>query len=685
MFKTSRFCQEINLPVSHSLTPIRDYENDYFHKDDNRLPAVERFPYGKPKNYRDSVEATPKLHKRPASLVLDERADTPNKKQFSPLNLKKFSDVVALDSGLEGPKKGVLKEFFKLVKALFESEIEYADLMEISNLVYRRALHDDRSFRNKLIQTGSHEELLLFGNIETISSISRLFISSLESILTCQQTSQSIDNDYWNELLKNELLRKRLIEKFDIGKALSLHFLRIKTTYLSYSVTHRRQIELLELLQTDNPQLFKKWHNGCLKAAHMNKLEYIFKSPIKRLREWTNTLSRLYPLSLDILSEQFSSNLSKALEQFQSFEKDVAAQTKEFDNNSMYDFSLTPVEIIQSYGSDQVADQRDSMKAPVETQQAQRVSQQSSEKSLLRLVSSKRESKGRTSSVFSRSSSRYSGDSTALATEVNTLPETREAEWQPDEKDSLTLIDHVTKLKKIHRGLITLKSVIGKEDLLSIFDINLRQAKAWEAVIQCDADTSMHDGVHGAFDSSMYRAYVDKLQQQREEATLMKVEEIEVSVKAPLSVLIQLCERVRSHLRDLNTLKKDYMTYLRERSSSTHDIKKDILGKHFEQMQKKILRELPDFIQLVHKTLEAIVLCYHRKMLRYLEIAAGGDLFLIQDLEILGRLKKDVGKHFDILETFSASRYHSKRAVRDEWKFPQEPTASRVLRRLFEL
>lgn len=684
MFKTSRFLQEMHLPESHSLTPIRDYENDYFHKDDNKLPIVERFPYGKPKNYRDSVETSTKFHKRPASLVLDEKANPPTKKQFSPLNLRKFSDVVNLDNDVRSSNQASLTEFLQVVRALFESEVRYANLMELSNLVYRKALRDNRTFRNKLIRNDSSEELLLFGNIATISSISRLFISGLETILRCDKAPAVGGDEHWDELLGNEAMQEELMKKFDIGKVFNLHFLRIKTTYLTYSVTHRKQKELLELLQAGNPQLFKKWHDGCLKAAQMNKLELIFESPITRLKEWVNALSHMYPLSVRILREEFSGNILKALEQFQSFEKDVAAETKEFNNNAMYDFSLTPVEIIQSYGSE-----RETMKGPTAMPPTRCASQRSPDKDLLQLAGAKRDSKstnGRASSIFSRSSSRYSGDSTSLtAAELNTLPESQGTEWLPDEKESLTLRDHITKLKKIHRGLIALKSVIAKEDMLSLLDLNLKHAKAWEAVIQCDADVAIHDGLRDSHEVSRYSAYVEKLQRQREEATLMKVEEMEVSVRTPLSKLIQLCERVRSRLRDLNALKKDYMTYLRERSSSTHDIKKDILGKHFETMQKEMLRELPEFIKLVHKVFEMIVLNYHRKMLRYLEIAAGGDTFLIQDLENLGKLKKDVGKHFDILETFSASRYYSKRMVRDEWKFPQEQTASRVLRRLFEL
>lgn len=688
MFKSSYFLEEMGFQASTSLTPIRDYDNDYFHRDDDKLPMTNRFLYGKPKTCGESARASIKSCKRPASLVLCEQTETSNKKQYSPLNLRNFTDVINLNQDNEHSPKEPAQEFFSIVRHLFESETAYVETMETSIDVYRRTLNENRSFRNRLIQQDSHDEVLLFGNIETISSISRLFLSVIENSLTSGNPLRTVDDKFWDELNSISALQDRLLQQFDIGKAFNLHFLRIKSTYLSYSVTHGKQKELLELLRAGNPQLFQKWYDCCMKSANTMRLEAIFERPIKRLKEWTEILVQLLASSQNLLSEHYCANVSNALNQYESFIRDVTNETKEFDNNAMYDFSLTPSEIIQSYGPESKFE-RKTLKSTVKS--APRSSLQELDSVLLCVKTPKRESRNTTSrsnSIFSGSSSRYSGDSTIVPlSEANLILSSSESHLRAETAVDLTLADHVTKLKRAHRGLLAFKNVIGKEDMLSILDINLKHAKLWEAVIDRRADlnpiVSSDEGSKSRI--SMYSSHIERLQKQREEAIIMKVDEMERSVKGPLSMIICHCECVRSHLRDLNALKKDYLSYLRERKSSAHDVKRDILGKHFEQMQAKMLHELPKFIELAHKIIEAIILNYHRKMLRYLEISAGGEKSLIDDLELLGGLKRDVGKNLDILENYSASRYRIKRMVRDDWQFAQDQTASRVLRKLFEL
>lgn len=686
MFKSSQFLEDMGLQASHSLTPIRDYANDYFHKDDDKLPLTNRFPYGKPVNYVESARGSMRSHKRPASLVLDDQIEPFNKNSSSPLNKRTNSSTIN-DHTLTDAEGTDRSNFFGTVRHLFESETAYIQTMEAALLIYRRVLHGNRSFKNKLIQQDSHDELLLFGNIETISSISRLFLSALESNLSLDERFKTVDYKFWDEINNNHVLQNEVLRQFDVGKAFNLHFLRIKSTYLSYSVSHRKQKELLELLRAGNPQLFQKWYECCLESADTMGLDDIFEAPIRRLEQWSTILTELSASSQNILSEEFSNNISNALLQYKSFAKDVANETMEFNNNAMYDFSLTPGEIIQSYGFELQDDQKIAKKVQKSSSHSFR---QDVDNVLLDVKFAKRESRNtasRSNSIFSGSSSRYSGDSTivppsqAKAAQLSPEPQSR-----VDPVYEFTLADHVTKLKKVHRGLLELKNVIGKEDMLSILDINLKQARLWEAVNDCEAISSNEGLSEGKLDAdvSMYTSHIEKLMRQREEATMMKLEEMEKAVKTPLSVIINHCEGVRSHLRDFNALKKDYLSYLREKSSS-HDVKREILGKHFEHMQVVMLHQLPRFIELVHKAIEAITLNYHKKLLRYLEISAGGEKYLIEDLESLGLQKRDVGKNYDILESYSASRYHSKRMVRDDWQFAQDPTASRVLRKLFEL
>lgn len=694
MFKTSRFVQEISCPASDSLTPIRDYDHDYFHKNDDKLPTFPRFPYGKPSNYEESTRGSVKSSKRPASLVLNDNAQPLNKKQNSPLNLRRFQEIVKLerdqaesDFDISSHINPKVTKFFEIVRRLYESELEYAELMEASNLIYRKTLNENRSFKNKLVNIDSHDELLIFGNIETISSISRLFLSSLRDIIFIGDHSEVVDSHVWDEIYKNPTLQDLLLASFDIGKVFNLNFLRIKSTYLTYFVTHQKQMELFDLIRAGNPYLFHRWYDHCLKAAGGNKLEDILQRPIKRLQEWVDILENLSLLSNGALSQQLCATIKKSHEQYASFVRYVENETSEFNGNAMYDFSLTPLEIIQSYGPEiKTAKYEEAW-----PEQPQKTSQNIEEKlPALEIPKNETENQSRVASVYSDTSSRYSGDSTiAPISESRISKHLSESENQSNARNDLTLADHVSKLKKIHKGAIQLQRAIGKEDMLLIIDNNLKHAALWKDVIECEqagnsiaTEDSQQQGIYV---TSMYSAYIDKLQKSREEATMMKLTGMETSVKTPLSSIIGNCNAVRSQIRDLNALKKDYMLYLREKTSSGHDLKRDILGKHFENMQRKMIKDLPRFIDLVHKALEILILNYHKMMLKYLEISVGGELFLVRDLELLGSLKKDSGKNFDILQNYSASRYCSKRMVRENWQFKQDPTASRVVRKLFEL
>lgn len=691
MFKTSRFIHEINYPASDSLTPIRDYDHDYFHKNDDKLPVFPRFPYGKPSTYEESAKGSVQSSKRPASLVLNDNDQPLNKKQNSPLNMRRFHDVVKLekedaesDFQINSHINSKVTNFFQVVRRLYEAELEYAELMEISNLVYRKTLNENRSFRNKLVDIDSHDELLIFGNIETISSISRLFLSSLRDIITVGDHSEVVNSHVWDEIYKNPTLQDHLLASFDIGKVFNLNFLRIKSTYLTYFVTHQKQMELFDLIRAGNPYLFHRWYEHCLKAAGGHKLQDILQRPIKRLQEWVDILEKLSQLSNGALSQQLCKTIEKSHEQYASFLRYVENETSEFNGNAMYDFSLTPLEIIQSYGPEIEADKYEEASSEHPPQKIEE------NFPALEIPKKETENLSRVASVYSDTSSRYSGDSTIAPTsESHISKQLSESENQCNARNDLTLADHVSKLKKIQKGAIQLQSAIAKEDMLSIIDINLKHATLWKEVIECEhaGDYIATEGSQqqGVFVTSMYSAYIDKLQKQREEATMMKLTGMETSVKTPLSSIISNCKAVRSQIRDLNALKKDYMLYLPEKSSSGHDLKRDILGKHFENMQRKMIKDLPRFIDLVHKALQILILNYHKMMLNYLEISAGGELFLMRDLELLGSLKKDSGKNFDILQNYSASRYCSKRMVRENWQFQQDPTASRVVRKLFEL
>lgn len=700
MLTKSELYDEFFYQPSNAISPVRDYTNDYFHRDDNKLPKVQLDKYGPAYNYNDGLKQSRYSSKRPASLHLDFEGPS-SKKQYSPINTDRFVSAIKIKETPTEPDISANSEtskFYSVVKSLYISENEYADLIDTCNLVYRNVLHENRSYRNKLLELGSNEEYLLFGNLETISSISRLFAGGLKRIILNGKNHGEIDDDIWEQIDTNSSLQEQLLSQFDIGKVFNTNFLRIKSTYLSYCGSHCQQMELFETLRLKNPSIFYRWYEHCYEISGCKKLEDILSKPVKRIAEWSAFLETFTSLVPKILKEDFCTSIEKAYSDYSSFSNYIENETSEFNSNAMYDFSLTPIEIIQSYDTDKAKDFKPQLEVlPMvsgnqschdrESSQTLSLPRREDNNSNDAHLAMPRGMSG-TNSVFSGTSSRYSGDTVA----TQSLEPTQRQKFlsvvsQTCGDSQQTLADHISTFKKLHKGLIHLKSAINNDDMLSIIDINLKHTEFWREVIEFEnIDPSQHAGAEQAIlVSSLCSAYTEKLKRQREEATLMKLTFFESSVKRPLKIMLEYCESVKDRLKDLNSLKKDYMAFLRQKTFHTHDLKRDILAKHFEHMHRKMARDLPKFMQLLHETLKYIILNYHKVMLKYLEISAGGENFLIKDLEQLGKLKRDVGKNYDILQMYSTARYCAKRLVRENWQFDQDLTSSKVLRRLFEL
>ncbi|CAR29726.1 ZYRO0G15620p [Zygosaccharomyces rouxii] len=707
MFRKSELYSEFCHHPSDAMSPIRDYDNDYFHKNDKKLPKVQLHKYGPGYSYNENSKRSNHSSKRPASLHLDIEGPSA-KKQFSPINIARFSDAIKIKETPVEPESFTNSEnakFFSVVKSLYMSENEYGKLIDACNLVYRNVLHENKTYRHKLLEQRSNEEFLLFGNLETISSISRLFVTALKRIILAGNNTGEIDDDIWEQISTNSSLQKQILSEFDIGKAFNTNFLRIKSTYLSYCGSHRKQMELFGTMRSKNPHLFYRWYEHCYEASGNLKLEDILNKPVQRIAEWSAFLETIISLAPKILEKDFCASIEKAYDEYSSFSSYIENETAEFNCNANYDFSLTPIEIIQSYDSDKVKDFKPQLGvlSMISESQSSQNRESSQTLSLPRTEDSSgsdvhlRASNGNdvhlrtsngTNSVFSASSSRYSGD-TAAAQSLEPLQRQKFLSMvsQVCGDSQHTLADHISTFKKLHKGLIHLKAALSNDDMLSIIDINLKHTDLWRRVVEFEnINPSQNVGAEQPIlVSSMCSAYTEKLKRQREEATMMKLTFFEGSVKRPLKTMLKYCEAVRARLKDLNSLKKDYMVFLRQKTSHTHDFKRDILAKHFEQMHRKMAQDLPKFLELLHETLKYLTLNYHKVMLKYLEISADGDDFLIKDLEQLGKLKRDVGKNYDILQTYSTARYCAKRLVRENWEFDQDLTCSRVLRKLFEL
>lgn len=267
MFKTSSLFQELNIPSTNTLTPIRDYDNDYFHSNDDKLPNFRRVqsqshrlrisnPY-----YRLSNTST----KRPASLDLSEITinSLPSSKKMTPMsNVKLFDKTVSLkekenimDPDTENKTDHLnscssLREsvddekdevtFYQIIREFYESEIRYIETMQMATCVYRKALHNNSKFKNKIIKANSLDEILLFGNIDIIASISKIFVATLNKLLLGNNIQGKIEGSFWDKLYTDSDSLERIYNTFDIGNLFEQHIDRIKTTYLNYFVTDRK-------------------------------------------------------------------------------------------------------------------------------------------------------------------------------------------------------------------------------------------------------------------------------------------------------------------------------------------------------------------------------------------------------------------------------------------------------------
>lgn len=185
MFKTSYNLYDLNYPKNDSLTPIRDYKNDYFHKNDDKLPEIVRKPTRKLSKHENKLNDKKFTNKRPASLDLHSIVESlSNKKIYSPINTEIFQNVVRLNLSPQipnSPHEGC--KFYKIVQEFYLSEVEYYNNLLTANNVYRKALNSDPRFKNKLVKLDSSDELLLFGNIDTIASISKILVTAIKDLL----------------------------------------------------------------------------------------------------------------------------------------------------------------------------------------------------------------------------------------------------------------------------------------------------------------------------------------------------------------------------------------------------------------------------------------------------------------------------------------------------------------------
>lgn len=671
MMLKSRFSvYQLNYPSNGNDTPSKGY-----HDDDTISVRSLRHYRGNPysnslwNTSADNREALNRIREKSANKRLREEPSTSvaglqeqsiewgtekepqQKKTYSPLDVETFNQRMSISPQRPDPK---LLSYVQSLQRLIDSEGQYHNSMVLCLTTYKEEACHNKKFKNKLLNKSLNEELLLFGSLDTISELSKLFYKQLRTTIT-ESLNLRWEDNLWTKVKSDEVLCKRLLE-IDLAEIFISYFHRMKTTYQSYCSSRKQQKILLETIKLQRTEIFYKWYELCLKRAHFEKLEDMLELPLNRLGHFASLLEDLILFGDSLLSTDMYSKLNTLFGEFVIYLQGLNEQLSPNSNTEV----KTPEDIATFYGvvNGNLSKENKSKISPI--------------KMLLDPGSA-----GLKNSHLSDSSSFYS--------EIPTSENTRPSSTQPlnfcSQEESQLLKDSTKVFASLYSNLQKLETALGRLDLAKILDRNLSHAITWKNLIEFEAPSGIFNP--GDDTRTIYGAYVEKIDKQRQQVMLLQLQDLRRKVIKPLQALLQKCATVKQKLADRSSLKKEYLDYLRQKD--IHNAKKEILANSFQELQTKLADSLPVFNNHLKEIVALLLHQYIELMMEYMKILAGGEQFLKKELEIVDSGQREIGDNFDILELFCSSRYYTRQAVRDNWNYGGDPRASRVVRKLFEI
>lgn len=244
-------------------------------------------------------------------LILPARMESlSNKKVDSPIKNEMFMNV--LDDTLsdihdhEPMRLNIAAtNYRRALEELIETEKKYHSDLVLINSIYRSLLHNSRKYKNILNQD---EEAIIFGNIETVIDLSKLFIRDL---------LKGIENEAVGEFDEGVTIKKRIamskVENFDIGETFNNFLPRFRISYTSYFQNHNAQIQELTKCSNFSGPKVSKWLDECAFLAKSQSDCWNFESllikPVQRLSKYTLLIDALLDASCDDLSFEIIQHL----------------------------------------------------------------------------------------------------------------------------------------------------------------------------------------------------------------------------------------------------------------------------------------------------------------------------------------------------------------------------------------
>ncbi|QGN15099.1 nuclear fusion protein FUS2 [Kluyveromyces marxianus] len=690
MIKSRYSVYQINYPSNNVVTPIRTCREDNY-----ELP---NFYKSKHNPYSNSLwntstenrEALNRIREKTAnkriredrieskvlssaisetqSLVWDHETEPQAKKSYSPLDVESFSQKLYLNS--DRPDSKTLSFIITLQK-LCESELQYFEMLSLCLSTYKTEACYNKKFKNKLFNTAKNDELLVFGNIDTMAELSKLFSRKLlENIEKCSGYPQN--GKMWNEIKSNDRICQDIL-KIDFASLIKSHLQRLKSTYHSYCLCHAERKMLLDSLKLQNTELFYKWYELCLKKSQFEKLEDLLELPLERLGQWGSLFENLCLFGDNLLPEPQSAQLNLVSKEFISYLRELNDELNELGKpkDKFIRENSPPTEQPRHQNSESFQQPKPSSLPGSRHDSIPDLSLPSS---------------NCTSQAVSKSSSFYS-DARSLKDRQNPMVPQNNIEDTScnTEEHGVSLKQSMEQFNNLYTNLQKWDKALCKLELAKVLDRTLNTAIVWKNLIEFEPPNELFKP--GNDDRTIYGTYVEKIDKQRQQVMILQLQDLRRKVIKPLQLLIQRCSIVKQKLVDRKTLKKEYIDYIKRQQidKETHDAKKEILANSFQKLHSQLTESLPTFNNYATKVVTMLVSQYTLLMMEYMKILSGGDQFLEKELQEAAASERKLGDNFDILQLFCSSRYYTRQAVRENWTAYGDPRASRPARKLFEL
>ncbi|UCS23557.1 uncharacterized protein HLK63_M04851 [Nakaseomyces glabratus] len=571
--------EQFQMISKNSLTPIRDYNNDFFHANDSKLPNLTRVKdgYGGARaSYSDSIGGD--------LDTMDNKIDD---------RVKKSSN----SSVLTDMKNINLREMLK--KFIF-SEEKYIEMTEKALTSYRFNMQNKKMRSKKIFDPNSKEDVILFGNLETICAVSYLYLNSLSKIVTKLELNPSSIDVIYDELVELHVTL----------------FNRMKQPYTSYIIAYQNQTHLVKILENSTSKIVASWYHRSYDDARQIKLSEILQCPYKHVHDWLENIKILKEwLVVGTSVEEFQ----KLIETFTDYISHLNIDNEDNVRSSQHRHPISSIQISKS------SDLNPESSGP------------SDDGNFVAYIPSV------ASSVYTE----------VIKPRMSPKISLDEKPCNADSNHALMLLVRLFKEKLYH--LTQLRKLLVKHDITNLADNFIMQIHSWTSLLSIEKD-SVFQNIHEQLNNKI-NLCVKLYKEKKEELGAFKFLKLESFIIKKLETVLALMKTVKGYINDLKVLHKDYLIFKKEKQMKLQDIKRTLLGTHYEQIQNKLVEQLPRFLTYINQFIVLFLLSFNAYLRDALDILISVQADLLHTEEGVNEIEKDYDKRRNVMKKTVNSHY----------------------------